>query len=191
MNRLLSVLAMVAGATFAWGDVKPSSLFSDHMVLQSGMQVPVWGTASPGERVTVKLNEQEQSSPASSDGKWLVRLPNLKPGGPYEMLITGQNTITITDVLIGEVWLGSGQSNMAFTVSKARAYYAGVLAPARLASGLPHVLNYLDAIHTGHARDRYEREEDLALGVGPDARKRVVDGPAFSARFLHDVEVPH
>ena len=126
MNRLLSVLAMVAGATFAWGDVKPSSLFSDHMVLQSGMQVPVWGTASPGERVTVKLNEQEQSTTAAADGRWMVRLANLKPGGPYEMLITGQNTIAITDVLIGEVWLGSGQSNMAFTVSKARAYYAGV-----------------------------------------------------------------
>jgi len=126
MNRLFSFLAAVAGATALMADVKPSSLFSDHVVLQSGMQVPIWGTADPGERVTVKLNEQEQSTTTAADGRWMVRLTNLKPGGPYEMIFTGLNTITVRDVLVGEVWLGSGQSNMAFTVSKARAYYAGV-----------------------------------------------------------------
>jgi len=126
MTRLVGVFAFVASITAANGDIKPNSLFSDHMVLQSGMLVPIWGTASPGERVTVKLNEQEQSTTAASDGKWIVRLANLKPGGPYQMMLTGQNTITVSDVLVGEVWIGSGQSNMAFTVSKARAYYAGV-----------------------------------------------------------------
>ncbi len=126
MNRLFTILAALAIASVVMADVKPSSLFSDHMVLQSGMQVPIWGTADPGERVTVKLNEQEQSTTTAADGRWMVRLTNLKPGGPYEMILTGHNTITVRDVLVGEVWLGSGQSNMAFTVSKARAYYAGV-----------------------------------------------------------------
>src|ERR1035441_2626333 len=107
--------------------VKPAALFSDHMVLQGGMPVPVWGTAGPGEPVTVTLNGQRQSVAADAAGKWMVRLADLKPGGPYEMTIAGANTITIRDVLVGEVWLGSGQSNMAFTVSRKVASYAGLV----------------------------------------------------------------
>jgi len=109
-----------------WGEVKPSALFSDHMVLQRGMSVPVWGKADPGEAVTVTLNGQSRSTVAGQDGKWLLRLRNLKVGGPYQMQIQGKNTLTIKDVLVGEVWLGSGQSNMAFTVSKKVASYAGM-----------------------------------------------------------------
>ena len=108
-------------------EVKPSALFSNHMVLQSGMAVPVWGVAGPGERVTVTLNGQKQSATASADGKWMVRLKSLKSGGPFQMTIAGTNTIAIADVLVGEVWLGSGQSNMAFTVSKKQASYAGLV----------------------------------------------------------------
>ncbi|HYW45690.1 MAG TPA: sialate O-acetylesterase [Bryobacteraceae bacterium] len=125
--RISFLLLTLAGATAALADVKPSALFSDHMVLQGGMRVPVWGTAAPGERVTVTLNEQRQSATASADGKWMVRLNNLAPGGPFQMTIAGSNTITISDVLVGEVWLGSGQSNMAFTVSKKKASYAGLI----------------------------------------------------------------
>ena len=108
-------------------EVKPSALFSDHMVLQRGMQVPVWGTANPGEKVKVTLNGKSAVATAAADGKWMVRLRNLKAGGPYEMRIQGSNSITIKDVLIGEVWLGSGQSNMVFTVSKKAASFAGML----------------------------------------------------------------
>jgi sialate O-acetylesterase len=124
---LAPMFLMLATATSTLADVKPSALFSDHMVLQSGMQVPIWGTASPGERVTVTLNAQRQSSVAQADGKWAVRLNNLEAGGPFQMTIAGNNTITISDVLVGEVWLGSGQSNMVFTVSKKLASYAGVI----------------------------------------------------------------
>jgi sialate O-acetylesterase len=108
-------------------EVKPSALFSDHMVLQSGKSVPVWGKADPGEAVKVTLNGQTRSTTAGADGKWMLHLRKLKAGGPYEMQIQGKNSLTIKDVLIGEVWLGSGQSNMAFTVSKKAAYYAGML----------------------------------------------------------------
>lgn len=123
----LCFLTLLATASAIQADVKPSALFSDHMVLQSGMSVPVWGTADPGERVTVTLNRQKRSATTGQDGKWMVRLTKLKAGGPYEMTISGKNTITVHDVLIGEVWLGSGQSNMSFTVSKKKAYYAGVV----------------------------------------------------------------
>ncbi|MGA3159774.1 MAG: sialate O-acetylesterase [Terracidiphilus sp.] len=108
-------------------EVKPAALFSDHMVLQRGMSVPVWGMAAPGEAVKVTLNGQTRSTTAGHDGKWMLRLRKLKAGGPYEMRIQGTNSLIIHDVLVGEVWLGSGQSNMAFTVSKKAAYYAGML----------------------------------------------------------------
>ena len=77
-------------ATLASAQVKPSALFSDHMVLQSGMPVPVWGTADPGEKVTVKLEGKTRPPRRTPTGKWMVRLAKLKPGGPFEMTIAGK-----------------------------------------------------------------------------------------------------
>lgn len=122
-----SLLVSFFFAAFARADVRPVALFSDHMVLQSGMSVPVWGTADAGETVTVTLTGQKKSATAGADGKWMIRLTDLKPGGPFEMTISGKNTLTVSDVLIGEVWLGSGQSNMEFTVSKKKARFAGLI----------------------------------------------------------------
>jgi sialate O-acetylesterase len=130
MKRRFGVLVSCVFVLFAVAvsaEVKPSALFSDHMVLQSGVSVPVWGTAEPGEAVKVTLNGQSQSTTAGPDGKWMLRLSSLKTGGPYEMQIEGKNSLTIHDVLVGEVWLGTGQSNMSFTVSKKVASYAGML----------------------------------------------------------------
>jgi sialate O-acetylesterase len=110
----LAVCLVVA----ARAEVKPSTLFSDHAVLQSGMAVPIWGTADPGEKVTVGFEGQTKSVTAGADGKWMVRLTKLKPGGPLEMTIAGKNSITVKDVLVGEVWVGSGQSNMEANVSR-------------------------------------------------------------------------
>ena len=109
MKLLTTAFLILAGSAPVVADVKPSALFSDHAVLQSGMAVPVWGVAAPGENVTVTFNGQKQSATAAADGKWMVRLKNLKPGGPFQMTIAGNNTITIDDVLVGEVWLGSGR----------------------------------------------------------------------------------
>ena len=105
------------GATLALGGtapaaVKPNSLFADGAVLQQGMVVPVWGTAADGERVTVRFQGQEVTTTAKA-GRWLVKLKPLKPGGPSTMTINGQNRIEVKDLLVGEVWLCSGQSNMA------------------------------------------------------------------------------
>jgi sialate O-acetylesterase len=103
-------------------EVKPSTLFSDHAVLQSGMAVPVWGTADPGEKVVVTFAGQTKPAVAGADGKWMVRLAKLKAGGPFEMTIAGKKAgetpIVVKDVLVGEVWVGSGQSNMVFNVSR-------------------------------------------------------------------------
>jgi sialate O-acetylesterase len=122
--------ATLCVAATASAEVKPSDLFSDHMVLQSGMSVPIWGTADPAEKVTVTLNGQTKPATADASGQWMVRLLKLKAGGPFEMTIAGslgEAPIVVKDVLVGEVWLGSGQSNMQFTVSRAHASYAGML----------------------------------------------------------------
>jgi len=93
-------------------DVQPHSLFSDHMVLQKGAPVPVWGLADEGEKVTVKFNGQTVSA-ITKYGKWMLKLaPMPYITTPQTMTITGKNTVTIKDVLVGEVWLCSGQSNM-------------------------------------------------------------------------------
>ena len=89
MTRRVTTLFVLFSSSVGWADVKPSALFSDHMVLQSGMLVPIWGTAAPAERVTVAFNGQQQSTTAAADGKWMLRLKSLKSGGPFQMTIAG------------------------------------------------------------------------------------------------------
>ena len=99
--------------------LKPNSLFSDNMVLQQGVDVPVWGTADEGEKVTVEFEGQKVST-ITKDGHWMVKLAPLKVSRkPLSMTITGKNTLTIKNVLVGEVWVCSGQSNMEMLLSNA------------------------------------------------------------------------
>lgn len=108
---------LVVAAVPALADVKPVALFSDHAVLQQRADIPVWGTADPGEEVVVTLGEQKASAVAGDDGKWRVTLAPMAAGGPYEMVIAGKNRVVLADVMIGEVWICSGQSNMQWPVS--------------------------------------------------------------------------
>src|ERR1039458_9901412 len=82
-----SLCATLRVTAFAPAEVKPAALFSDHMVLQSGMAAPIWGTADPSEKVAVSLNGKTVSATADANGKWTVRLAKLKAGGPFEMTI--------------------------------------------------------------------------------------------------------
>lgn len=107
-------------------EVKPSTLFNDHMVLQRGVEIPVWGTAWPKEGISVKFNKQVVNVKADADGNWMVRLPKQKAGGPYTLEIEGDNLISYKDVYVGDVWLCSGQSNMDMTVAKEDRYWCGV-----------------------------------------------------------------
>lgn len=111
-NRLLLCLSLLTATRAAEAKVKPVSLFSDHMVLQKGVTVPVWGNADDGELITVHFNGQSISTKAEH-GKWMVKLAPLPYiSTPTSMTITGKDTIVIRDILVGEVWLCSGQSNM-------------------------------------------------------------------------------
>ena len=113
---LLCGSAFLVGALGLRGEVKLPSLLSDGLVLQQGMKVNIWGTADPGERVTVTLGDQQVSAVAESGGEWKVKLGPLSAGGPFTMTIAGKNTLTLHDVLVGEVWVCSGQSNMEMPV---------------------------------------------------------------------------
>ena len=117
------LLALGAGSllfTFhAPAEVSLPAMFSEHMVLQSGVPVPVWGWADAGEEVSVTIGTQTKTTKAGADKKWSVKLDKLSVGEPQTLTVKGTNTIEIPDVLVGEVWLCSGQSNMAFTVGRA------------------------------------------------------------------------
>jgi sialate O-acetylesterase len=82
------------------------------MVLQRNAKIPIWGTAKPGQQITVKIHQQSKTAATDRDGKWRVELAAMKAGGPYELVVSGAETITLKNVMIGEVWLCSGQSNM-------------------------------------------------------------------------------
>ncbi|MGB0344402.1 MAG: sialate O-acetylesterase [Coraliomargarita sp.] len=93
------------------------AIFGDHMVLQRGQANPVWGKASPGETITVRIDGQEHRATAGKDGRWRVELDAMPAGGPHVLEVSGRETLQFEDVLVGEVWLCSGQSNMQWAVS--------------------------------------------------------------------------
>src|SRR5262249_50507680 len=94
---------------------------SEGMVLQQKAKARLWGTADPGEKVTVSFRGQDASAQADRDGKWGVQLDSKEAGGPFPLTIQGKNTIELRNVLVGEVWVCSGQSNMQWSVSSGSA----------------------------------------------------------------------
>jgi len=115
-RSVVALVLVLSVGSLARADVKLPGVFGDHMVLQRDVPVPVWGWAEPGEKVTVALGGQSKAAVAGQDGRWSVKLDALPAGGPHAMKVRGGNAVQISDVLVGEVWLGSGQSNMAMTV---------------------------------------------------------------------------
>jgi sialate O-acetylesterase len=109
--RLLLSAFLVCSALLARADVKLHGLFTDNMVLQRDATVPIWGWAEDGERVTVHFRGKKASAVAKG-GKWMVRLGKFKAGGPDFLTVAGRNVVTLSNVLVGEVWIASGQSNM-------------------------------------------------------------------------------
>ena len=99
-------------------EVKLPRIFSSNMVLQQGIEIPIWGWADKGERITVTFDKQSVRTQTDSNGKWMVKLPVQEYGGPHTLTIKGKNTIVFENILIGEVWICSGQSNMEWRVAQ-------------------------------------------------------------------------
>ena len=116
MSHRVPPLIAAVFATFvtnSHAEVTLPPVISDHMVLQRDMPAPVWGTAAAGEEVTASIAGQTKKAVAGADGKWLVRLDPLQVAEGLTLIVQGTNKIEVKDVMVGEVWLGSGQSNMA------------------------------------------------------------------------------
>jgi len=111
-----TTLLLILFAATLNAQVKLSPLFSNNMVLQQGMEIPVWGWSSPGEKITVTLEKGKVTAKANKEGKWALKLPAMNYGGPFTMTIKGKNLVVLENILIGEVWVCSGQSNMEFNM---------------------------------------------------------------------------
>ena len=115
---LLAAIFLLPAFTSAPADITVPAIFSDHMVLEKTANVPIWGTADPEESVSITLDGQTVKATTGADGKWKAALDLQKSGpGPFEMVIEGKNKISIDDVVVGEVWVASGQSNMDFPLA--------------------------------------------------------------------------
>lgn len=123
MNRRTALSLLLAGpllpslATTAAAELKLPSVIGDNMVLQRDREVPVWGWDDAGQTVTVTLGDARVTAEADNDGRWLVHLPAMEAGGPHTIKVEGTSSAEIKNVLFGEVWLCSGQSNMEWTVN--------------------------------------------------------------------------
>jgi sialate O-acetylesterase len=114
-------LLLVLACPTAHADVTLPAVISDNMVLQRGTELPIWGWAEPGERVEIRFGNQagSYSTVADDDGRWMVQARPLESGRPLEMTIRGNNKIEISNIMVGEVWVCSGQSNMQWSVQRA------------------------------------------------------------------------
>lgn len=112
----------------ASGQVRLPRLVGDGMVLQRDADVNIWGWAGTGEKISVHFLGSQYNVTANVNGEWTIQLPKLKPGGPHKMAIKGSNTITLSDILIGDVWVCSGQSNMELPMVVTRSLYEDEIA---------------------------------------------------------------
>ena len=145
------------------------------MVLQQKKPVPIWGWADPGESVTVKIAGQTGSAKADAEGYWRVILKPLPVGGPQELSVAGKNAITVTDVLIGEVWICSGQSNMETTMHEAGRFMAPEIA-------LPPNPNLrMIRVANNHSE---KPEPDIRAGSWQSASSRTIPGFCSTAYFF-------
>lgn len=162
----------------ASAEVKLPALFSEHMVLQRDLPATVWGWADPGEEVTVTIGQQSKKTKAGADKKWSVKLDKLSVGEPVTLTVKGTNTIEIPDVLVGEVWLCSGQSNMGFTVNRALNFEQ-----EKTAADLPKIRMF--TVASGTAPQPEEDCKGKWVVCSPDAVGTFSATAYFFGRELH------
>src|SRR5580765_1945691 len=129
--KTITVLFIMCSLTLASAaQVKLPRLVRDSMVLQRDSKINIWGWAAKDEKLTVKFNGKTYRTKTAADGKWLIVLPAMRAGGPFTMDISGSNKITLKDILIGDVWICSGQSNIVHQLNIHNVTYAKDIADA-------------------------------------------------------------
>src|ERR1035437_3307989 len=124
MRANLSILLFLALGISASAQISMPKVFSSHMVLQRDMEIPIWGNAPAGAEITAQFANSQTKGIADENGKWMLHLPKFNAGGPYKLVVfqtdkSGQK-IVFEDVLVGDVWLASGQSNMELQIQQAK-----------------------------------------------------------------------
>jgi sialate O-acetylesterase len=171
-----AVLLCVASS----GEVKLPSLLSDHMVVQRDTPIHFWGWAGPGEQVTVTFHGQTKAAAADPLGHWHVYLSPAAAGGPFEATVAGANTIVLHDVLVGDVWLASGQSNMEFAVHQ--------LAPDEAKGVLAHAdLPNIRLIRFEHAQSQWPLEDSQNTGWAASTAENAKDFSAVAFYFAQEL----
>lgn len=151
-------------------DVTLPKLISNGMILQRDQKVRLWGWASPGEDITIEFNGQKVAVKCPESQKWEISLAAMKAGGPYQMTIKGKNTIVLQDVLLGDVWLCSGQSNMDFPLYRSKELYKDEIASST---------NSQIREFSVKTPDSYAQHKDIEKGAWKSANPKNV--PGFSA----------
>jgi sialate O-acetylesterase len=128
MKRVIYILFTSLLYIPVLAQVKLPRLISDNMVLQRDAKLTIWGWAAVGEKISLRFKEKTYTTTAGADSTWTVTLPAQKAGGPYDMEITGSNNIVIKNILLGDVWVCSGQSNMELPMERVKEKYAAVIA---------------------------------------------------------------
>jgi len=150
------------------------NIFSDHMVLQQDIELPIWGTADPGTAISVEFADQEINTTADSNGKWILHLDPVEAGGDPQILIieSGENRLEFADVVVGEVWLASGQSNMEWSLNRTLDGDMNSIRPA------DDSIRFYDVSNTTSQEPRFTDEAKWQIS-GPDS------SPSFSAVAYH------
>ena len=180
---LLFLLLMLSIAGIAQVTLPP--FFNCNMVLQQGITIPVWGWASPGEKITVTLDKNVATTRTGKDGKWRVNLPKMNYGGPFKMTIKGKDLHTFGNILIGEVWVCSGQSNMEFKVASAKNAAAEIAA-----ANYPNIRSF-----TVKKRVSKEPQENLEEGEWWECSPQTVSdftavGYFFARNLYEKLKIP-
>ena len=120
MKKYLLLAVTLLTVSFADAEISLPQLFQSGMVLQRGKLIPIWGKAAPGELVTVRFNKKQYATTADAHGSWRINLPKMKAGGPYTLTVGNH---VLTNILVGDVWLLSGQSNIDVTIERVYPQY--------------------------------------------------------------------
>jgi sialate O-acetylesterase len=172
------IVSLIVVSSFA--QVKLPRLIRDSMVLQRDAKINVWGWASKGEKVNVKFNDKTYKTTTANDGKWILQLAPTKAGGPYIMEITGKNKITLHDILVGDVWLCSGQSNMVHQMKLHSVRYADEITNANYPQIRHFWIQTMTDLQTPH--------DDLPTGYWKSANPQdVLDFSAVAYFFAKDL----
>ena len=187
MNTIIKLGKIILGVSIIlqaslFAQLKLPRLISDGMVLQRNTELKIWGWASPGEKVSLEFINATYNTVTDDNGDWSIQLPSLNAGGPYEMRIAGNNTIVLHDILVGDVWVCSGQSNMELTMQRVSPIYGNEIASCEN-----------DYIRYFEVPDKYNfnsPQKDLSAGnwayTNPETIKRFSAVSYFFGKELYD-----